>query len=446
MIKRIYPLMIFANLLFFNQFCWSLTLQESVQHTNNTNPDILQSVNNRRAVGQEIGQARAGYFPTVDLNLGVGWERSSNPTTRARGEGSVDIRREETGILVRQMLFDGFATPSEVNRHSARTNARVHTVYGTAENTSLRAVETYLNVLRGQYLVDLSKANLELHERTNDQIQLRSERGVGRKADEDQSSGRLALAKTNYEAVQGNLRDAKTDFLRVIGLMPENLIQPENPETEFPASLEHATKLAIHNHPTLKSAEADVESAKAQHRTAKAPYFPRFDLEVGATRNYNLDGIRGTNEDISAMLRMRYNLFRGGRDEARRSETAHLIDTAKEIRNLTRRQVEESMRLSWNAHQTVSRQLESFRRFKEASEKTHKAYQQQFNIGRRTLLDLLDAANEMFVARSDFTNAQYDEKFARFRILASIGILNRTLKIDLPEEATDLVKVNSSEY
>lgn len=441
MIKRIFIGMIVSGWIVAGHEVSGRTLQETVQHTIHTNPEILQSSSNRLAVDKELRQAKADYFPTVDVNLGIGWERSSNPTTRSRGEGNVDVRREEAGVLVRQLLFDGFATPNEIGRQRARVNSRAYTVFGTAENIALNAVEAYLNVLRRQDLVELSAANFALHERTHQQILLRSERGVGRKADQDQSQGRLALAKTNLLAEQGNLIDAETEFLRVIGNPPESLVKPSIAGAVLPTSLEQATQAAIDQQPTLKSAKADVASAKRQHATAKSPYFPRFDIEVGANRNFNLDGIRGANEDIQAVLRMRYNLFRGGRDKARRGETAHLITTAKEIRNLTRRQVEESVRLSWNAYQTVSRQLASFRRFKEASEKTHQAYQKQFNIGRRTLLDLLDSANEMFVARSDYVNADYDKIFNQYRILGSMGVLNESLQVRLPKQATDLEKV-----
>ncbi|MCK5666709.1 MAG: TolC family protein, partial [Thiotrichaceae bacterium] len=190
--------------------------------------------------------------------------------------------------------------------------------------------------------------------------------------------------------------------------------------------------------PILKSANADIDSAYAQHDTARSPYMPRLDIEAGATHDNDLDGIKGKNEDVSAMLRLRYNLFNGGKDLARRKETAQLINQSKDIRDNTYRQVVESMRLSWVAHQTVKSQLDFFKSYQDASIKTNTAYQKQFNIGQRTLLDLLDSANEMFVAKSAYTNAKYDELFSQYRILASKGGLNKYLGVKLPEEARTL--------
>lgn len=413
------------------------TLQEAIQLTIFKNPQIQSAKSERLAVEHEIDQAKAGYFPTVDLAAGIGWEQSSNNGTRGRGDGTVSYGREETSILLRQMVFDGFSTSSEVDRHTARTNARAHSVYGQSEIIGLSAVEAYLNVLRRQELLALAKENLIIHRKTNNQIKLRSKRGVGRAADAEQSYGRLALAERNTLSESGNLQDADTAFLRVVGELPRDLTavpSPSNPSDDFPKTLDQALEQALDNHPTLKSANSDIDSAFAQHSTAKAAYMPRLDVEAGASHNVDLDGTEGKNEDAFVMLRLRYNILNGGRDLARRKETAELINQAKNIRDNTYRQVIESMRLSWVAHQTIKNQLIFFKEHMEASTKSNEAYQKQFNFGQRTLLDLLDSANEMFVAKSAYTEAKYDALFSEYRILSSKGELNNYLGTELPEE------------
>ncbi len=413
------------------------TLQEAIDITIKTNPDILAASNERNAVSEEIKQARAGYFPTLDLAVGTGYESSDNPTTRAdKGHRNVHMNRDEASLNLRQMLFDGMATKNEVRRHTARTDSRAYGVFGASENTALEAVDAYLDVLRRQGLVDLASTNLDAHERTHDQITLRSDRGVGRKADMDQSQGRVALAKANLIAEQSNLRDAETNYLRVVGESAESLSDPESPRGFIPETVDEAIGQALGNHPTLKSAESDVESANAQHDTAVSPFYPRIDLELGATANNDLDGVNGHNNDVTAMIRLRYNLFNGGKDKARRQETAHLINQAAEIRNNTHRQVEQSVRLSWNALQTVDNQMNFFELHVQSSEKSRDAYQQQFGLGQRTLLDLLDSENEVFVSRQALVNAQYDQLFAMYRILNSMGALLQSVDVALPEAAT----------
>lgn len=412
------------------------TLQQAIHTTLKTNPDVLATISERQAVSKEIDQARAGYFPTIDLGVGTGWESTDNPATRSRGDGEIHLNRDEASLNLRQMLYDGSLTKNEVERHKARTDSRAHSVYSVAENTALEATEAYLNVLRRQQLVELAQTNLESHQRTHDQITLRSERGVGRRADMDQSLGRLALAETNLMAEQSNLRDAETNYLRVIGVASTSLSEPLSPEPSLPMTVEEAVNIAVQNHPTLRSAQADVVSANAQHDVTRAAFLPRVDFELGTRADHDIDGVRGSDKDVTAMFRLRYNLLNGGKDKARREETAFLINQAAEVRNNTRRQVEQNVRLSWNALQTVRRQMSYFQQYAESAAKTREAYQQQFNIGQRTLLDLLDSENELFRARISLTNAQYDELFTMYRVLNSTGSLLESLEVIAPAAST----------
>jgi adhesin transport system outer membrane protein len=386
-----------------------------------------------------IDQARAGYYPTLDINGGYGFEYSDNPSTRARTEhGHKDLTREELGFQLRQMLFDGFLTRNEVARTTEATNAEAYGTYGEAELVALDAVRAFLNLLRRSELKTLADENLEIHRTTNDQVKLRSERGVGKKADEEQAISRLARAETNEKAERGNILDANTAFLKVVGKLPGDLEEPESPQSAMPADIDIAVEQAVANNPILKASEADVKEAAAQKESAESPFWPTLHFEVSGRNDADLDGVPGQDDEIQAMLRMRYNLFSGGRDDARRKETAALLAQSQDIRDNTHREVVESMRLAWASYETVTSQLDFFAQHRDAAIKTHESYQQQFNIGQRTLLDLLDSANEMYTAKADYANAKYDQMIAMYRILAAIGTLNNHLQVALPAEATPL--------
>ena len=421
------------------------TLQEVVDYAIHNSPDVQATASDRRAVEQEINQAKAGYFPRIDVDAGIGREHTNSPGTRARIGKAASLTREELGIALDQMIFDGFLTKNEVRRHTARTNSRAYTVHGQAEIDGLNAVRAYINLLRREELVTLAEENLEIHQRTNDQVQLRSEQGVGRKADSEQALARLSRAETNLIAEKGNYQDEVANFIRVVGKPPGDLEEPYNPSNAIPASVEQAVMTSIDNHPVIKSAEADLESAYAQRDTAKSPFYPRLNLQLGARRDRDVDGIPGKDESAYAMLRLRYNIFNGGRDRARIQQTVEEIEQAKEIRDSAVRQVEQSTRLSWDAFDTATKQLGFFEKNRDATIKTHEAYKQQFNLGQRTLLDLLDSANEMFVAKSDYTNAKYDQLFAMYRILASAGMVHTALGIQLPEETALITQSSNTE-
>ena len=414
------------------------SLTEAVDQTIRTNPDVLIDANRRLSIDEVVNQAKGGYRPKIDLSLGIGREWSENTSTRP---GSDNLTRRESALTLSQMLYDGFGTRSEVERHTARVESAAHKLAGTSEQVGLRAVETYLEVLRRQELLALTQANLSAHERTFEQIKLRADSGVGRKADLEQAQARLALSQANLASAQANLREASINYQRVVGNQPLDLSRPAIPEG-LPASMDDAVQTAVANHPILRSARADIEATHAQTRAAESLLQPRVDLELGTSWNDNLDGVDYKNNDAHAMLRMRWNLYHGGSDKARIAETRIQTLEATEVMNRTQREVEESTRLSWNALETSLDRLPKLKAHAESTELTRDAYGKQFNIGQRTLLDLLDSENELYTARSNYVDGQFIEMFARYRLLADEGRLIETLGVT-PREETKLASMSA---
>ncbi len=188
-------------------------LQDAVQLTLNENPEVQEARSARMAYEQEIKQAGSTYLPRLDVSAGYGMEQANNFNTRARGLGTQQLGRTESSVLLQQMIFDGFQTPHEVSRFTAKTDAQAYTVFGQSEIIGLQATQAYINVLRRQALFDLAAANLSLHKGFYEQIKMRTERGIGRASDLDQATGRLARAESNLQAEQGNLKDAQTSYL-----------------------------------------------------------------------------------------------------------------------------------------------------------------------------------------------------------------------------------------
>jgi adhesin transport system outer membrane protein len=425
---------ILATTLIVSQPLLAETLTEAVDKTIKSNPSILAETSRRLSVDQTIDQARAGYYPKVDLNLGIGRERSDSPITRP--DHRKWLTRGEAELTASQMLYDGYATKNSVDQTTSLAESAGYSVADTAETTSLSAIQVYLGVLRRQQLLSLTEANLESHERIFSQIKLRADSGVGNQADVEQSSGRLALSKANLTASKGNLEDAQTSYLRVIGNSPESLIDPTDECCNTaPVTVDDAIKIAYHQHPALHAAIAEHEAALAQQQGAEAPMQPKVDLELSASANNDLDGVNGHNNDALAMFRMRYNLLNGGADKARINETAFLSENVRETANITKREIENDVRLAWNSLVTTTSRLQYLEQRVASTESTRQAYQQQFSLGLRTLLDLLDTENEYLTARIDYTNAKYDRIYACYWLAETMGKLLETLKLEAPEEA-----------
>jgi len=400
-------------------------LADVVRETLSSNPDVAEARNRWLARQEEVREAEGGYLPTVDLNAGIGYEYTDSPSTRAVNDDSEELDRQELGLSVRQMLFDGWGTRSEVERQEARMDSAAARLLAVGESTAMQATEAYVGLQLNRELEGISVENLEIHRRIQKQVRLRSDAGVGSRADYEQVESRVALAEADLVAARVNLLDARTTFKRVVGSPPrsDGYAPAEVAPDALPPSLQEALAIAYDNNPVLESATADIEAARAQHEAAKQFDYPRFDLELGGNINDDIDGVEGYANDASAMLRMRYNLYRGGSDAARKRVTAYNINEAEDVRDRSRRQLEEAVNLAWAAFDATGAQLPLRERQVEAALKTRDAYAKQFKIGQRTLLDLLNSEQEVLRARQSVAQTRSERLLAQYRVLEAMGAL-----------------------
>ncbi|CAE6909973.1 MULTISPECIES: TolC family outer membrane protein [Pseudomonas] len=425
----------------------AMTLSEAIQSTIDNHPEISAGVNRRLSSDEDVKIAKGGYLPTVDALVGYGRENTDSPSTRIIGDHNKEtLTYSNTELRLRQMLFDGFNTPNEVARTQAVVNSRAYYVRGTSESLALRTAEVYLDVLKRREMVALAKNNLLAHQRINDQISLRSQQGVGSTADLDQSSARLALAENNLYTEQVNLADAEANFFSAVGRYPDELSAPASVKGEVPADLPTARQVMMADNPFLKSAQADVNAAEKQYESAKAPFYPRVDAELATTADDNIQGDAGHYNTWRAGVVMNYNLFNGMRDKARLESSSHQINESMDIRNNALRLINENTALAWNAMENARLQTPKARDYAEYTASVREAYQQQFTLGQRTLLDLLDSENELFTANRRYTDVRYTEEYSMYRVLAATGQLLRQQQVVLPAESVALSEVKSEAH
>jgi adhesin transport system outer membrane protein len=417
-------------------------IEDSIRAALETNPEVGVVAADREAIEQELRQARAEYLPSIDLRGVAGPEYTDNPVTRNDDDdhGSETLLRLESQVTLTQMLFDGFATQSEVQRQIARIDSASYRVEEAAEFIGLDAVEAHLDVLRNQALVELARENLEQHQRLLGQVRQLEGRGAGSIGDVRQAESRLAEAQNALAVALGNLRDAEAFYVAVVGLAPVDLEQGPAPVVAVPESPEAAAALASVTSPTVQIADADVEVAEAELRGARAGYYPNLDIELGAAAGNDVDGIEGNDVSAQALLVLRYNLFRGGADIAREREAFLRIKEARQSLRVAQRDAEREARVAYNALLTARARLDALRNGVEAQRATRDVYAQQFDLGQRGLLDLLDAENELFIDRTNLVTATFTETFAVYRVLAVIGVLLDTLDIDRPKQAISIYR------
>ena len=146
----------------------------------------------------------------------------------------------------------------------------------------------------------------------------------------------------------------------------------------------------------------------------------------------NIDGTRGHNQEWQAMVRMRYNLYNGGSDQATLTSYAYKMKEAQDVKNNAMRQLNEELRLAWNAKNNAEQQVPIAKEYAERSVTVRSAYQEQFSLGDRTLLDMLDSENEVFSAQRRYVELQFVDMFTSYRINARTGELLKSMNIQPP--------------
>ena len=404
------------------------TIDEVIKMTLRTNPDVLASQFSVRAAEELKNQARGGYLPRLDLVLAGGRENSNNTTTRALGDDDFYLTRADRSLRLTQMIYDGSSTRNLVKQQSSLVDAAIARLGSAQENVSLRAIQVYLEVLRRGLVVELAEENLGYHEQTLGKITERFKSGVGTKVDVVQTRGRQAQSKANVLLAQRAEKDGIAEFYRVVGEHPEMLVLPQV-VGGVPETLENVIEIALANNPSIKAVEAELEAAIAARKQARASFFPRFDLEVGATRNDDNDGSVGANDDESAVIRMTYNIYRGGADRARLNEAEAREFVVRETVRSNQRAIEEDVTLIWNELQDILIRLEYLDVHVKSTEEVLGVYREQLTLGKRTLLDLLDIQNELLRAQVSKLSGDYIALLARYKVLASTGQLLETLQI-----------------
>jgi adhesin transport system outer membrane protein len=419
------------------------SLEQAVALALDTHPDIRQAFARFKSKEEDVNRASAGYLPTVDITAGYGYEYTDSPGNRRSAlgfdDGETELGRGEFGVSLRQMLFDGMFTSSEVKRTKFEASAEQWALISTAEDLALSVSQAYLNYLKNQQLVTLSEKNVESHQVIYGQIKERTDSGMGSIADLSQVTGRLARAQSNLIAARNNYQDARAEFISLTNIAPDDLVMPVPDADMLPNDNASGLILAIKDHPIIKSARQDINAARAFGGSVKANYYPKLSLEVAANADNDVAGENGLNRfgtnvgghrnDFSVMLRMRYNLYSGGKDVALERSAAYQTIEAKEINYRAHRQVTESYGLAWNAYSMLGLQKQYIQQHVVTSKDTQEAYQQQFSLGQRSLLDLLDTENELFQARKDYLDANFDELSARYRLLNVTGQLLDSLRV-----------------
>ena len=407
------------------------TLREIAQKAVLNNPEVLAKWHNLKAATEEVGVASGAYLPKIDLVTGAGREYLKQPLisgSKVTQEGYYD--RNGWLVSLNQMLFDGFATRNEVKRLGKAQLVRYYELLDASETIALEAARAYLDVIRYRFLVNLAEDNYVSHRATFEQLLRRTQSGVGRRVDLEQAASRLALAEVNLTTETANLHDVTARYQRIVNSQPPEVIfSPGLISRALPASQKAALEKLFINNPALLAAQENIEAADYDIAVRRAAYMPRVDFRARADNAENYLGVIGDRTNNVAEVVLTYNLFNGGSDRARERQYTERKYQAIDLRDKACRDTRQTLSIAYNDVTRLREQVSFLNIQVGLVEKTRDAYRDQFNVGQRTLLDLLDTENELLSARRSAINADMDLSLAYLRTYAGMGTLLEFLEL-----------------
>lgn len=412
------------------------TLKESAQQAILSNPEVQAKWHSFQSTSSSRDAAFGGYLPSVNLSLDAG---KDNHDTRL---GKSDLSRNSAALSLNQMLFDGFLTSNQVKQLDYLKRVRFFELQDTSEAVALEVVRAYSDVVRFRKLVALSEDNYVRHRAVFEQIQAKTKAGVSRRVDLEQISGRLALAESNLVTEISNLHDVSARFQRLVGTMPgKDLESLSIFSNGMPNSITSALHTAFTTHPALLASIDNIASVNSGLDSRRSAYQPRVDFKARTERANNINYLSGRTNNNTAEVVMTWNLFNGGSDKARVQEAANQVNLAKDLRDKTCRDIRQVLAIAFNDTRKLTEQLNFLDQHQLSIEKARDAYRQQFDIGQRSLLDLLDTENELFQAKRSFTNAEIDLFVSYARTHAGMGKLHAALGLTRRDDGSGTLKM-----
>ena len=408
-----------------------ITLKEAVQTAVVTNPEVLQSYKNFEGAVKDADAAWGRYLPSVDLNAFYGQENRNDPlVSRDRGRLGAAFVRSQASLSVRQMLFDGFFTKTEVERLSRTSRARLFELEEQSNAVALETVKAYTDLLRFRRLTELSEENYVNHKVIYEQLVIKAKAGVGKKSDVEQAKSRLSLAEYNMTVEGSNLHDIEARFQKVVGFIPPEEVDQGTPvNKEIPQETKLAINKAQFTNPKLLATIEDAFSQQALLDNKDAAFMPKVDLRMRADRGNDLNSFDGYHGNDVAEVVVSWNLFNGNSDVNFKKKERALLEAAVNRRDKFCRDIRLELEIAYNDIKKLTEQYNYLDARTISIEKARDAYRKQFEIGQRTLIDLLNTENELYEAKRLLTNIQNDLSYAYARTHYQMGTLLAILDV-----------------
>ncbi|MBG0789671.1 MAG: TolC family outer membrane protein [Desulfovibrionaceae bacterium] len=417
------------------------SLKDSVVAAVKQHPQIKSLLHNKDAVSKAQLSALGRFFPSLDLRAEAGWQEYSNQANRAN---HVDLHTRtptDVQLTLTQPIFDGFDRYNDYKRETARLTSAEGRLIDNVETVALDAIRAHVDVIRIRKLVELANENIIAHQELLDSITARVEGGAGNRADEMQAKGRVARAETTLVTYVGELHTAEAEYARTVGMSAATLADPGFASDLVPINSDAVLNGTLETNPKIAVYKAEIDVAERTKKQLESYYYPQIDVYVSSRHTDDLDGTDSWIQDNKAMVAANWNLFNGLSDyNDVRTAAARINQAQSDLENTTDDLIRQ-VAAAWAEYESALGQITKYQEALQYSLESLDMYLMQFNVGQRSLLDVLDATNEVFTNKVQLETATSNRNFTIYKFLALEGRLTNTLEVasntydTLPEDA-----------
>lgn len=398
------------------------TVRDALSTAYMNNPQLEAARAQLRAVDERVAQARGGYRPNIEASGSVGWADQTSVNNISNYPTGGDYTAKNVSVALVQPVFSGLTTVNNVKRANHEVLAGREQLRDIEQSVLLDAVTAYMNVKRDEAILELNRNNVQVLNRQLEAAQDRFRVGEITRTDVAQSEARLSRAISDRTRAEANLTASRAFYNRVVGTMPATLEDPTSLPV-VPESEDAAHEIGLANNPVLNAARYSEKAASYAVGAAKGEMLPKVNLRAEYNRGWDTSLLTREMRQKQVVAELRIPLYEAG---VRSSQ----VREARQINNQRRleiidaeRQVDEAVRTAWENLRAAKDRVESDVAQVRANGIALEGVKQEAEVGSRTVLDVLDAEQELLDSRVALVSDQRDQQVAAYTLLAAIGQL-----------------------
>lgn len=394
------------------------SLNEALAKAYSTNPDLAAARATLRATDEQAPQAMVGFRPQISADASIARTNEDSATA------SDDYTSRTASLSLQQPIFRGGRTMAAVRAADSAIAAQRARLLDTEQTVLLSGIESYLNVQRDMAVLDLNVNNEAVLTRQLRAARDRFNVGEVTKTDVSQAEARLAGATAARVQAEGNLVSSKAAYQRVFGEAPADLQKPDSSTLQLPATIDELVSAAETSNPSVIAAANTRLAADAVLDGTKGERLPTLTAEGSLARSYDAGSSAANRQDNATIgLSLNMPLYTGGSTSSRiREARQNVARRANELDSANRAATAIATQ-SWEQYQTAQATLKSRESQVAVARIALDGVQQEASVGNRTVLDTLDAEQELLDARVGQVRAEHDQILAKYQILAAAGRL-----------------------